>query len=181
MRYRVADEQWCCRRWILNASIGITAEGNRRYNDDPTVARAKRLHPDLGMAWAAFGALRHGHPRLMCVASDGGPPVAQRVTNVGVVKNPHFTGMLRYDTPYDPASGEFDVHLLGDVSGLARTRAFVALCRGRFTGLFGTTSWRARQLRITAPAPFAVEGDGEVVVTTEVEFSLDPRALAVCT
>ena len=180
MRYRTAGGEWECRRWILNASIGITAEGNRRYNDDPAVARLKRLHPDLGMAWAALGALRDGRPRPMRVGSDGARPVAERVTNIGVVKNPHFTGMLRYDTPYVPGSGLFDVHLLGGVSGLARTRAFVALCCGRFRGFPGTQSWRARQLHVSAVEPFAVEGDGEVVVTTDVEFSLDHQALAVC-
>jgi len=171
---------WHCRHWILNASIGITAEGNRRYNDDPRVARAKHIHPDLGMAWAALGALRDGHPRPMDVGSDGARPARMSVTNIGVVKNPHFTGMLRYDTPYEPGSGLFDVHLLGDVGALARARAFAALCRGRFTGLPGTASWRARRLRVTADRPFAVEGDGEVITTTDVTFSLDPQALAVC-
>jgi diacylglycerol kinase family enzyme len=181
LRYRMPGGDWSCRRWILNASIGVTADGNRRFNDDPTVARLKRLHADLGMAWAALEALRHGAPRAMTVTTDGGAERVVRVTNLGIVKNPHFTGVLRYDSAYDPGSGYFVVHLLGDVNRRERVRAFLALRRGRFTGRSGTATWPARHLRVASDHPFAVEGDGEVVVTTEAEFSLDPRALAVCT
>jgi diacylglycerol kinase family enzyme len=181
LRHLLPDGTWRCRRFILNASIGVTAEGNRRFNDDRTVARVKRVHPDLGMTWAALAALFDGGPWPMRIATDGDPPVLARVTNLGIVKNPHFTGMLRYDSAYEPGNGAFDVHLLGDVSRAARIRAMVGLCRGRFAGRRGTASWRARRLAVSADAPFAVEGDGEVVVTTHAEFSLDPRALAVCT
>jgi diacylglycerol kinase (ATP) len=181
MRYLLPDGEWRCRRFILNASIGVTAEGNRRFNDDPTVARVKRVHPDLGMTWAALAALLDGGPWPMRIATDAAPPVTRRVTNLGIVKNPHFCGMLRYDTAYEPGSGAFDVHLLGNVSRIARVRAILGLCRGRFVGRRGTASWRARRLGVAAEVPFAVEGDGEVVVTTHAEFSLDPRALAVCT
>jgi len=181
LRFRAPDGGWDCRRWILNASIGITAEGNRRYNDDPGVARLKRVHPDLGMAWAALTALRRGRPRAMTLATDGGPPHRVQVTNLGIVKNPHFTGVLRYDSAHDPGSGRFTVHLLGDVNGRGRLGTFAALRRGRFTGRSRTATWQACRLRVTAADPFAVEGDGEVIVTTEAEFSLDPRALAVCT
>jgi len=181
LRYLLPDSEWRCRRFILNASIGVTAEGNRRFNDDPTVARVKRVHPDLGMTWAALAALFDGGPWPMRITTNDDPPVTDRVTNLGVVKNPHFTGMLRYDTAYEPGSGAFDVHLLGNVSRAARVRAIVGLCCGRFVGRRGTTSWRARRLGVAADVPFAVEADGEVIVTTAVEFSLDPRALAVCT
>lgn len=180
LRYLLPGGEWRCRRFILNASIGVTAEGNRRFNDDPTVARAKRVHPDLGMTWAALAALFDGGPWPMRLATDGQPPVIERVTNLGIVKNPHFTGMLRYDTAYEPGSGAFDVHLLGNVSRAARVRAILGLCCGRFVGRRGTASWRARRLTVSADVPFAVEADGEVVVTTHAEFSLDPRALAVC-
>lgn len=181
LRYRTAQGEWRCRRWILNASVGITAEGNRRFNDDPVVARMKRVHTDLGMAWAALTALRRGEPMAMTVATDGAPERPLRVTNLGIVKNPHFTGVLRYDSAYDPGSGYFTVHLLGDVGAHDRIRAFLGLHHGRFTGLPGTATWRARQLRIRADRAFAVEGDGEIIMTSEAEFTLEPRALAVCT
>ncbi|MDH3498064.1 MAG: diacylglycerol kinase family protein [Gemmatimonadota bacterium] len=180
LRYVDGDGQWRCRRWLLNASLGTTAEGNRRYNVDPAVARLKRLHPDLGMAWAALTALWQIGPRPMTVATDGEPAVPLDVTNLAVIKNPHVSGVLRYDSPYDPASGWFDVHVLNGASRSRRARTLAALCRGRFQGLPGTMSWRARRLRVRTDVPIAVEGDGEIVLTREVEFSLDQRALWVC-
>ncbi|HEX9632408.1 MAG TPA: diacylglycerol kinase family protein [Gemmatimonadales bacterium] len=181
LRYRLPGGDWDCRRWILNASIGITADGNRRFNDSPAVARLKRVHASLGMGWAALTALRDGAPRALTITTDDGPERTVGVTNLGIVKNPHFTGVLRYDSAYEPGNGRFMVHLLGDVDRRDRLRAFLALRRGRFTGLPGTATWQGRRLHVAADRPFAVEGDGEVVVATEAEFSLDPRALAVCT
>ncbi len=180
LRYLDADGTWRCRRWLLNASLGTTAEGNRRYNADPAVARLKRVHPDLGMAWAALTALWQIGPRPMTVATDGMPPVNLDVTNLAVIKNPHVSGVLRYDSPYEPATGWFDVHVLNGASRSRRARTLAALCRGRFQGLPGTLSWRARRLHVRAETPIAVEGDGEIVLTREVEFSLDPRTLRVC-
>jgi diacylglycerol kinase (ATP) len=180
-RYRTAGGSWATRHWMLNASIGTTAEGNRLYNDGPVERVLKRLHPDAGMVGAALHALFTCGPRPLTLVFDDGAPIAARVTNLGIVKNPHFTGVLRYDSPYEPGSGMFDVHMLGDVSLLQRARVFVGLHRGRFGGQPGTTSWRARRLLVRAERPFAVEGDGEVVVTCEAEFSLRPRALELCT
>jgi diacylglycerol kinase family enzyme len=180
LRYRDGDD-WRCRRWILNASIGTTAEGNRLYNDDDAIGRLKHLHPDLGMVSAALRALVSCGPHPMTLVTDDGPEEWIGVVNLGVVKNPHFTGALRYDSPHEPGSGMFHVHLLADVGLAGRARAFARLHRGRFAGTPGTRSWRASRLTVRADRPFAVEGDGEVIVTSEVEFSLDPRALAVCT
>jgi diacylglycerol kinase family enzyme len=51
---------------------------------------------------------------------------------------------------------------------------------GRFNGR-RTGSWRATRLRIESDRPFAVEGDGEVVMAIRAYFSVVPDLLRVCT
>ncbi len=170
------------RWWLLNASVGTTAEANRFYNQaDPLWRWFKRRSASGAMVYAAAHGILGYRALAMTLRLDDEPPLRVRVRNLGVVKNPHFTGVLRYDTPYEPDSGRFHVHLLEEVP-LARLAATLAgLARGRFTGQPGTHSWRACDLAVEADEPFAVETDGEVVVARRAWFSLIPGALRLCT
>jgi len=172
---------WRTRFWILNASVGITAEANHAFNHPDAALRSlKRVLPSAGMAYAAIRGILTHRAADMTLACDDRPPGAARVRNLGIVKNPHFAGVLRYDSPYQPNGGRFSAHLLEDVSlgGVART--LIGLARGRFTGRRGTRSWRARRLALDADRPFTVEVDGETVTARRARFSVLPAALQVC-
>jgi diacylglycerol kinase family enzyme len=103
------------------------------------------------------------------------------VRNLGVVKNPHFAGSLRYDSPHQPDSGSFHVHRLGALSRTGLVRALVRLARGRFAGGRATRSWLAREATVTNGGdPFLVECDGEVVEVRIARFSIVPEKLRLC-
>lgn len=170
------------RHWLINASVGATAEGNRIYNEDSGfIAWLKRRSTGFAMAAAACKALLRYSERAIVVITGGGSRELRRVRNLGVVKNPHFAGSLRYDSPYEPGSGDFQVHLLADTTWLGMLSALVGLLQGRFRGRRGARSWRARRLTLLAREPFAVETDGEIAVTCMARFDLRPGALQVCT
>jgi diacylglycerol kinase family enzyme len=168
----------------VNASIGITAEANRFYNErSGLMERVKRgTGGGVAMTWAALHGLFRAGVKELTVENGGGSGSARRfrVRNLGIVKNPHFAGRLRYDSPHDPTSGDFFVHILGDV-GLRRVvTALAGLARGRFVGRSGTRSWRASRLTVSGSVPFAVEMDGEVITTRSAEFSILPQRIRVC-
>ncbi len=169
------------RFWINNASIGVTADGNHRFNCPDAILRwLKRVSPGRGIGYAALRALLAHRPRELTLRSDEGPPVTVGVSNLGVVKNPHFAGSLRYDSPFEPASGDFYVHLLEGTTLRRLVPALLGLARGRFSGRPGTRSWRAARLAIEAPALFPIELDGEVVLAQRACFAVLPRCLRVC-
>ncbi|MGH7675897.1 MAG: diacylglycerol/lipid kinase family protein [Gemmatimonadales bacterium] len=172
---------WRTRFWILNASVGITAEANHAFNERAVTLRwLTRTFPAAGMAYAALrGLLRH-RPVEMTLARDGGPPCRVRLRNLGIVKNPHFAGVLRYDSPHAPNGGRFAAHLLEDVSLIGVARVLAGLARGRFMGRPGTRSWVATRLVLQAPRPFTVEVDGETVAALRARFSVLPAALQIC-
>jgi len=169
------------RHWIVNASIGATAEANHFFNHPDGVLRAlKRTSTDAGILYAAARTLARSRPRALALGVDDAAPVELATRNLGVVKNPHFTGSLSYDSPYEPASGDFTVHHLGAVSAARLAATFAALARGRFAGRPGTHTWRAHRLTVRDGGPFAVEIDGEVVLAVEATFTLLPACLRVC-
>ena len=182
LTYRDEADNLQSRRWIINASVGTTAEANHFFNQPNRTLRAlKRLLPAWGMAYAALRTILTYRSRRMTLTLDEAETVRARVKNLGVVKNPHFTGSLCYGSPYEPGSGHFYVHLLRNVSFPRLALTLFGLLRGRFHGNGGAQSWRATKLRVEADAPFAVEGDGEVVVTSRAYFSVVPGLIRVCT
>ncbi len=172
----------CSRRWLVNASIGTAAEANRFFNHPNFLLRVlKRFLPSLGMIYAALRTVVGYRSRKMVITVDESDTVYTRVKNLGVVKNPHFTGALRYDTPHEPGGGYFYVHLLKNVPLPSLAVTLLGLLRGKFAGRKGARSWRATRLRIEADQPFTVEGDGEVVTATRAYLTLVPDLLQVCT
>jgi diacylglycerol kinase family enzyme len=181
LRYRDDRGGERVRHWINNASIGTTAEANRLFNHPSTVLRVlKRFSPWRGIIYTAAREIVEYRSRPMALTLDDGDPVKVLVKNLGIVKNPHFSGDLRYDTPYEPGSGVFYVHLLERVSAPRLAYTAWGLLHARFTGRKGTRSWRARYVQVTAGQPFAVEFDGETVVAGQAAFDLLPRLIQVC-
>jgi diacylglycerol kinase family enzyme len=182
LRYRTAAGRVERRPWVINASIGATADGNHYFGAGAgrAIRALRRISTDAALAWAALRAVATNRPRPLTLALDGGRRFTLSLRNLGVVKNPHFTGVLRYDSPLVPDDGAFHVHALTAVPAWRLWATLASLARGRFVGRAGTRTWRARRLTVLAPVPFAVEADGEVVVTRVAGFSVQPRALRVC-
>jgi diacylglycerol kinase family enzyme len=176
------DEAGLLRRrpWIINSSIGTTAEANGFFNrPDWLLQLLKRVAPGAAIAYAAIHTLLRRRSQDLILTLDGRHTVRGRVANLGIVKNPHFTGALRYDSPHEPASGHFYVHLLSDLSLPRLLLALFGLAFGRFGGQVGARTWRACRLVVESERPFALEGDGEVVFAREASYCVMPRLLRV--
>ena len=169
------------RHWIVNASIGLTADANRFFNQPDRALRfLKNVSAGAAIAYAATHTLALQRNRSMTLQVDCEPPLAADVTNIGIVKNPNFSGSLTYRSPYEPASGFFHVHLC---EGMSRPRVLVTLWRSSrrgFRGLPLTRSWRAQRLVVKADEDFSVEFDGETLETRHASFSILKGAVRIC-
>lgn len=181
LTYRDAADELRSRPFLVNASLGTTAEANRFFNEpNRALAFLKKFFPSLGMMYAALRTLLAYRSHKMTITLDETETVHARVKNLGVVKNPHFTGSLSYDSPYEPSSGHVYVHLLRNASLPRLVITLLGLLRGRFSGRKRTQSWKATRLRINSDRPFAVEGDGEVVMASRAYFTVVPSLLRLC-
>jgi len=169
------------RHWLINASIGLTADANQFFNGGDAVLRAlKRVSAGTSIAYAAAHTLFINRKRRLQVQVECAAPFGAVVTNLGIVKNPNFSGAFTYGSRFEPASGYFYVHLCESMS---RSRVVKTLWRSRregFQGLPLTRSWRARHLAVTAGREFPVEFDGEVLTARQATFSVRKEALRIC-
>jgi diacylglycerol kinase family enzyme len=181
LSYRDPDGTEWSQPWIVNASIGTTAEANYLFNNpDRFLNRLKGASTASAIAYAAAKAALTYRPREMEITLDGFLSSNGHVHNLGIVKNPHFGGSLRYDSPYEPASGRLFVHRLSAVSLPRLAAAMAGLMRGKFMGKRDTKSWEASEVTVRNGGPFAVELDGEIIMARVASFALLPRALRIC-
>jgi diacylglycerol kinase (ATP) len=169
------------RYFLINASIGVTAEANFFFNTPDTILQfLKRSAVNGAILYAALRTITTYRNREMSITKEEGEPLHTAVTNLGIVKSPHFSGSFCYDSPFSPDSGTFSVHLCENMS-LPRTLLTLwRLSQRRYTGLPKTRSWSSSRLAIRAEKPFAGELDGEVVSTIAASFSIKPKLLQVC-
>jgi diacylglycerol kinase family enzyme len=102
------------------------------------------------------------------------------VTNLGIIKNPHFAGEFRYDTPVAPDDGRLLANLSYDHSLKSRLQVLCHLLKGRFLGLPNTLSREVKNLKISSSGAFSVEMDGELVLVRSASFSIIPKAIRCC-
>jgi diacylglycerol kinase (ATP) len=178
------------RYWLVNASVGVTADANLRFNRASGVlARLKQVSTGAAIGYAALATVLRDRGRELAATVDGRAPYAngtgrsdsvRRFRNLAFVKNPNFSGCLRYDSPFEPLSGAFHFHAVTDVPLLRLLLILAGLARGRFAGRAGTVSLEATAAVVSAREPFAVEFDGEVMEAVSIEVSVIPQGLEVC-
>jgi diacylglycerol kinase (ATP) len=169
------------RFFVINASIGVTAEANWQFNEARGgLGFLKRRWVDgaiVATALSAFAKYRNFDIKL-AVGDEASREVS--LTNLGVVKNVHFSGQMRYDLAQAPDDGLFGVHLCEGMSRLEMVKILSALSSGRFSGIPKTSSWQASRVEAASPYLFAVETDGEVTRARQAVFENLRRELRVC-
>lgn len=73
--------------------------------------------------------------------------------------------------------GLFDITLVHGMGTAESLVKFGKLFTGDFSGDNRFTKLKAKSLTIRCPEPRDVEGDGEILTTTDVTVSVKPRAL----
>ncbi|MCK4357935.1 MAG: hypothetical protein KAW92_04205 [Candidatus Cloacimonetes bacterium] len=166
---------------IINASIGITAQANAVYNSRiPFIEFIQKISIEAAIFASALKTIFTYHNIPCKIVLERSKPRSFRLTNLGVIKNPHFAGGLCYDTHIDPDDGNLGVNLCANMTIPEAIKILINLYKKQFQGRPNTYSWLTNGLSVTAQQPFALELDGEVVQTNDVKFELLPKTVRCC-
>jgi diacylglycerol kinase family enzyme len=181
LRYVDSSGTEVVRHWIINASLGVTAEANSFFNDpDRFLSFCKRYSTGMAIAYAALKTMARFRAMPMTLSADCREPAQLQIENLGIVKSPHFSGHFHYDSPIDYASGRFHVHLIDQRSAASKLLTLSRLAHGKMSRRDSEMSLEAHRIYVKSEKPFAVEFDGEVVTTKSASFTLRPRMIRVC-
>lgn len=156
------------RFFIVNASIGLTAAGNRNFNDPSRLIRfCKKTHTGTAMALTALSTLLRYQAVPVSLRAAGASFEAMQLANAGLIMRiPHFSGDLSYPFCRPSAGGGFYLYLCRDMGRWEMLRTMARLAAGKFVP-------GRRQLIIESPfidlrafgQPVWAELDGEVLAT----------------
>ncbi len=179
--YQTQGAKWHTHFCLLNASIGLIAEANAFFNQRHILVKIlQRLSLDFAVLFTALRTIIIYQYKDVYIRIDDQDHDKFNLTNLSVLKNPHFTGSLCYDTAVKPDDGKLGIDLCTDLSLVERIRTLVSLANHRFQGLPKTRCWIAKRLEIKSQREFAVEVDGEILYAHNVEFSVLPQQLRIC-
>ena len=171
------DTRFC----LINASIGLTAEANAFFNLHSTFMKMlQRMSVNTAILYAALRTVLTYRNRSCQLTVNNGEKQNFLVTNLGIIKNPHFTGTLCYDTAIEPDDGKLGINLCMGLSLCERIGMLIALYNHRFKERPKTKLWLATRLSVKSDNFFALEMDGEVIHTNSAEFNIMPKRVRCC-
>jgi diacylglycerol kinase (ATP) len=167
--------------FLLNSGIGLTADANMLFNNpDKVLAYLKKKNTGIAIIYAALKTvLTYRNKKVRITA--GNVTKSVNLTNIGIVKNPNFSGNFCYDSECKPDSGKYNVHYCENMSLPRILLTLYRLSKRKFSGYRNTVSYETDHITIESDGKFAVEFDGEVIYTRKVSYSVLPVKIKICT
>jgi len=166
---------------LINASIGITAQANAFYNSrNSFISLTKKFGHDAAVVACALNTIVT-YSNIPCTLTlEENKRFDILLTNLGIIKNPHFAGGLCYDQNVRPDDGDLGINIGSGMSKLEAIRTLAGLYKKKFSELPKTQSLRAKRITVESDRTFALELDGEVVEANSAEFKIFPKAVMCC-
>jgi len=166
--------------FLINASLGITAEGNNLFNNPDFILRSlKKMSTQSAITYTVIKNILT-YKNFKVTIGGYNESFTATISNVGILKSPFFTGKLRYQSDPLPDNGLFDVHLYHSLSKVKLLKLFYNLSKSKSDISLNKKFWRTDRIKISSETKFTVEFDGEVITTKSAEFSVIPGLIKVC-
>ena len=166
--------------FLINASLGITAEGNNLFNKPDFILRyLKKMSTQSAITYAVIKNILK-YKNFKVTIGGYNESFTANISNMGILKSAFFTGKLRYQSDPLPDNGLFDVYLYESLSKVKLLKLFYNLSNGKSDYALNKKFWRADTIKVSSEKEFAVEFDGEVITTKCAEFSVIPELIKVC-
>lgn len=166
--------------FLINASLGITAEGNHFFNNPDFILQyLKKINTQAAIIYTVLKNI-FTYKNFQIKLEVNNESFTSNISNLGILKSPYFTGKLRFQS--DPLfnNGLFDVHLYDSLSKIKLLKLFYKLSKGKSDCSLNKKFWRTKRIKISSENEFAVEFDGEIITTKYAEFSVIPELIKVC-
>ena len=108
---------------------------------------------------------------------DGAVAWTGRLSTAVVANGAYYGGGMKIAPAADPADGQLDLVVLGDLGRLELVRWLPTVYRGGHLANAKIVTHRARRLTIRSASPLPVHADGEPAGETPVTFEVRPGAL----
>jgi diacylglycerol kinase family enzyme len=168
--------------FLINASIGVTAEANYFFNHPDFILKLfKKTNTAAAIIYSALHTiLRYKNIELNLIDSNNCAKIF-KVANLAITKSPYISGNLKLNYTPNYKNGLLNIHLLYDTSKFNLIKILHQLQNNKTDADNVFNSSQSSSILIKAEKPFKVEFDGEVITTHCARFSLLKERIRVCT
>jgi diacylglycerol kinase family enzyme len=168
--------------FLLNASIGVTAEANNLFNNpDPVLIFLKKYFTGLAILYSAFKTIISYKNIEAKIIFNSNEVYSFPVSNLSIIKSPNISGDLAYPSNTDYQNGLFDIYLTHSMNKLDLINLLKSLSKKIFPKNEKTKYCKTSKIKVTADTDFLIEFDGEIIKTNYAEFSILNKFLNICT
>lgn len=167
--------------FLINASIGVTAEANYFFNHPNFILKLfKRMNTSAAIIYSAIHTImRYKNIELKMIDSKNNSKIF-KVANLAITKSPYISGNLKLNYTPNYKNGLLNIHLLGDTTKFELIKVLHQLQNNKTDSANVFNSSQSSSILIKAEKPFKVEFDGEIISTHCAQFSLLKKRIRVC-
>lgn len=165
------------RYFMINASLGITAEANQFFNNPNK--KLKLLKKNWTAAAILYAAIKtiFNYENIEVTLRYNGIRKTTPLSILTILKNPNISGNLKYDQEIAPDDGWLGLNYGEDLSKKGLFQLLLDLGKGEFTGKRKRYSKKVKSVAIDVNEPVLLEMDGEVEKGSQFAFSIVPQAI----
>jgi len=168
--------------FILNASLGVTAEANNLFNNpDPILKFLKKHFASLAILYAAIKTIFSYNNFNAKIIFDSYETFSFPISNLSIIKNPNISGDLSYPGEADYQNGLYDIYLAHSMNKFNLINLLKSLSNKAFPKNEKTLHCKTSKIKVIAENNFLIEFDGEIISTNYAEFSILKKYLNICT
>jgi len=181
IKYKVGSD-FLHKYFLLNASIGVTAEANNLFNNPDMILKfLKKNFSGLAIFYAALKIIFTYKNFKAKIIFDSYETYSFQISNLSIIKNPNISGNLSYASDPDYQNGLYDIYLTHSMNKLNLINLLKSLSNKVFPKNEKTKYCKTSKIKVSAESEFLIEFDGEVIKTNYAEFSILNKYLNVCT
>ena len=177
--YRDTDNHVQKKYFIVNASIGVTAEANWQFNHPGLLLRSlKKISIPASIFYTAVSTIIRARSVPLTLAYNEKKNSAA-ISNMNILKVPYVSGSFYYDQSIARDDGRLSINTCFGMSRIELLAVLSGLQKGRFASTDKTRSDFTQFISIKANESFVFEYDGETGKTNELSVSILPNVLSV--
>ena len=165
--------------FIINASIGVTAEGNWNFNNPGSILKwLKKMNTSTAITYTALSTILAYQNKPVTLRFND-EETTMDISNINILKIPFVSGSLHYRQNILPDDGRFGLNICRDMKKMELIQTLMQLEKGKFAIGEKRIAAFIQKIQITSPIPVVFECDGETTESTHIEVSVRQQAINV--
>jgi diacylglycerol kinase (ATP) len=167
------------RCFIINASLGVTAEANGFFNSNNGIIHFLKDTSTMLAIWYAAIRSIFCYKNIPAIVRENGTDVKMGISNLAVIKQNYISGGFRYDSMISLDDGFLGLNYCYDMNKIELLHTLSDLLKGHFSGRAKRIARRIKEFSVKPHDNVSIETDGEVFYGKDIQFSVIPKAINV--